>query len=179
VRLLEYSPSTKSQVLGPPVILGASPAIGLESLLGLLGSLRKTGILRVQARDALFMVSIVKGDVVHGVSYPRPPSELLGNILVSRGTIDSGTLTRFFEECGSSACRIGEALNEQALVSTDELQDALEHQLQLLFDRLLATGESEWCFHEGEATLAYIHMRMNVISVLLESARKNDEGAVA
>lgn len=178
-RLLDGSPATKSHVLGPPVVFGSSPAIGLDSMLALLGSLQKTGVLRVQAGETLFTVSIVRGDVVHGVSYPRPEAELLGPILISQGTIEPARLYRFLDECGSSASMIGEALNRQTLVSTYELQDALEHQLQLLFDRLLATGESEWCFHEGEATLAYIHMRMNVISVLLESARKNDEGLEA
>lgn len=177
-RLLEHSPSTKSHVLGPPVLFGASPSIGLDTLLGLLGSLRKTGILRVRVDDVMFMVSIVRGDVVHGVSYPRPETELLGNILVARGTIDADRLERFLLQCRGSASRIAEALERQELVSTDALKEALEHQLQLLFDRLLSTRESEWCFHEGEATLAYINMRMNVISVLLESARKNDERMV-
>jgi hypothetical protein len=179
VRLLACVPASKGHVLGPPVFFGASPDIGLESALSLLGSLRKTGILRVEADDAQFTVSIVNGDVVHGVSYPRPEPELLGNLLVDRGTIDAERLDRFFEECGSSASKIGQALNQQALVSTSELQAALEHQLRLLFDRLLATRESVWCFHEGEATLAYINMRLNIIGVLLDSARKSDEKRVS
>jgi len=173
-RLLHASPS-QSQVFGPAVLFGASPAIGLESLLGFLGSLHKTGVLRVQADDELFMVSIVRGDIVHGVSSPRPQSELLGNILVTRGVVTRDELERFFADHGASPSRIGEALNQQALVSTDELRWALEHQLLQLFERLLATETSEWCFHEGEATLGYIDMRMNVIRVLLESARKHDE----
>lgn len=64
-------------------------------------------------------------------------------------------------------------------MSTSELEEALVHQLRLLFDRLLATRESVWCFHAGEATLAYIDMRLNVMAVILESARKSDEGMAA
>ena len=177
MRLLEEdAPSTKSRVLGPPVLLGASPPIALESLLGFLSSMHMTGILRVQADDVTFMVSVVNGDVVHAVSQPRPEPELLGNILVARGIIDPIRLARFFEECGASASKIGEALNRQALVSTDELRKALEQQMQQLFDRLFDSECAEWCFYAGEATLAYIDMRMNVIRVLLESARKQDEG---
>lgn len=172
-RLLAFTPS-QTQVLGPPVLFGVSPTIAMESLLGFLGYLAKTGILRVQAGDDVFMVSIVEGDVVHCVSDPRPRSELLGNILVERGILAPEELERFFEESGSDPSRIGEALNRQALVSTAELRTALEHQMLLLFDRLLGTDVSEWCFHEGEVTLAYINMRMNVIRVLLESARKKD-----
>jgi len=159
------------------VLCGTSPPIGLESVLAFLGSLRKTGILRILADGTTFMISIVRGDVVHGVSHPRPEAELLGNILVRREAIDVYRLRSFFDQCGSSPRRIGEALNRQELSATDDLREALEIQLQLLFDRLLAASSSEWCFHEGEAMLSYVTLRMNTTTVLLESARKRDEGS--
>lgn len=179
LRILEYAPPTGGPLLGPPVLCGMSPPMGLESLFGFLGSLHKTGILRIQADETTFMISVVRGYVVHGLCHPRPEAELLGNILAGRKAIDADRLERFFSQCGSSASKIGEALNRQELVSTAELREALEIQLQLLFDRLLAARASEWCFHEGEATLSYIHLRMNATSVLLESARKRDEENVA
>jgi hypothetical protein len=175
-RILRSKPKG-GPVLGPAVICGMSPPIHLESLFGFLGSLRKTGMLRVQASDATFMISVVRGDVVHAVSNQRPDAELLGNILVARQAIDRYELDRFFLVCGTSACKIGEALNRQELVSTQQLREALEIQLQQLFDRLLAARSAEWCFHEGEVTLPYINLRVNATRVLLESARKRDEEA--
>ena len=174
-RILEYAPSTGGPLLGPPVFCGTSPSVGLESVFGFLGSLRKTGILRIRAGETTFMISVVNGDVVHGVSHPRPEGELLGQILVARGAIDAYALSCFFEKWGSSASRLGEALNREELVSTADLREALEIQLQQLFDRLLATRSAEWCFHEGEATLCFIHLRINATSVLLQSARVRDE----
>lgn len=174
-RLLESNTTSTGQILGPPVLFGASPPMGLENILGLLGSMRETGVLHVEAGGVTFTISIVNGDVVHGVSRPRPASELLGNVLVSLGTITAEQLSRFFAEHGSSPSTIGEALDREALVSTEQLGQALEHQLRLLFDRLLATRNAVWCFRAGEATLAYINMRLSVIGVLLESAAKNDE----
>ncbi len=173
--ILEAPPPTGSPLLGPPVLCGMSPMIGLESLFGFVGTLRKTGVLRIHAGGTTFMISVVRGDVVHGVCHPRPEAELLGNILVERGAIDRATLDRFFARCGPSSCQIGEALEREELVSTDELREALELQLQRLFDRLLAAHSSDWCFHEGEAKLSYVNLRMNATSVLLESARKRDE----
>jgi len=178
-RLLDSSATSTGQILGPPVLFGASPPMAIESILGLLGNLRETGVLHVEADGVTFTISIVKGDVVHGVSRPRPPSELLGNILVSMGTIDAAQLSRFLEEHGSSASTIGQALDNEWLVSTEELGRALEQQLRMLFSRLLATRQTVWCFRAGEATLAYINMRLNVISILLESARTNDEQSTA
>jgi hypothetical protein len=178
-RILEHSSSAGGHVLGPPVLCGMSPPIGIECLLGLLGSAQKTGILRVLAGDTTFMISIVRGDVVHGICDPRPEDELLGNILLSRGVVHPDGLKRFFDDWGSTPSHLVDALNREKLVSTAKLKDALAQQMQRLFDRLLASTNAEWCFHEGEATLCYVNMRVNVNRVLLESARKHDEGKAA
>lgn len=175
-RMLEGPRSGPGPVLGPPVLVGASPAIGIETLLGFLGGLRKTGVLRVRADGVRFMISVVRGDVVHGVCDPRPESELLGSLLLARGAIGADAMQRFFETCGSSASRIVEALNGEELVSGALLREVLEQQMQMLFDRLLAAETAEWCFHEGEATLSYVNLRVNVNRMLLESARSQDEG---
>ena len=175
-RLLAHSPFAGGHVLGPPVLCGMSPPIGIECLLGLLASARKTGILRVVAGASTFMISVVHGDVVHGISNPRPDAELLGNILLERGIVNAGELRVFFDEWGSSPSRIVDALNREKLVSTAKLEEALTQQMQRLFDRMLAATNAEWCFHEGEATLCYVNMRVNVNRVLLETARKHDEG---
>ena len=175
-RLLNHAPLVGGHVLGPPVLCGMSPPIGIECLLGLLGSAQKTGILRVLAGDTTFMISIVRGDVVHGICDPRPESELLGNILLAWGVVRAEQLQRFFEDCGANPKKLVDALNKEKLVSTAKLRDALAQQMQRLFDRLLAATNAEWCFHEGEATLCYVNMRVNVNRMLLESARKHDEG---
>jgi hypothetical protein len=178
-RILETELPANGVRLGPPVLCGTSPPIGLEGVLGFLGSLRKTGVLRVRADGATYMISVVRGDVANGVSQPRPEGELLGNILLRRGRIDADRLGRFFAECGPSAFRIVESLERQELVGTADLREALEIQLQHLFDRLLAARSAEWCFHDGEAMLSLINLRVNATRVLLESARKRDEAGTA
>ena len=157
--------------------LAPARAIGIESLLGFLGSLRKTGVLRAEADGVTYMISVVHGDVVHGVCRPRSEPELLGSLLLARGAIGSDAILRFFETCGSSASRIVDALNREELVSNEVLREVLAQQMQLLFDRLLGAESVEWCFHEGEATLCYLNLRVNVNRMILESARCKDEGA--
>jgi hypothetical protein len=174
-RMLDQTSFVHGPVLGPPVLCGASPAIGLECLLGFLGSMRKTGVVRARADETNYMISVVRGDVVHGVCEPRPEAELLGSLLLARGAIGSEALTRFVETCGSSASRIVEALNGEELVSTTVLREVLALQMQKLVDRLLAAKSAEWCFHEGEATLCYVNLRVNVNRMLLENARSHDQ----
>lgn len=176
-RMLEHATSGHGPVLGPPVLCGASPAIGIECLLGFLGSMRKTGVVRARAGGTDYMISVVRGDVVHGVCEPRPESELLGSLLLARGAIGSEALLRFVETCGSSPSRIVEALNGEELVSTSVLREVLAQQMQKLVDRLLSAASAEWCFHEGEATLCFVNLRVNVNRMLLESARGQDQQA--
>lgn len=175
LRILDHRPPPGAPVLGPPVLCGVSPPVGLEGLFGYLASTRRTGTLRVTARGATYMISVVGGDVVHAISDPRPDRELIGNLLVGHGLLDADDLGRFFQAWGQSGCRIGEGLNGEHLVAVEGLREALELQLHHLFDRLLAEPACDWCFHEGEATLSYINVRMNATSVLLQSARKRDE----
>lgn len=175
-RILDDASHERGAVLGPPVLCGVSPAIGIESLLAFLGSLQKTGVLRVRSGTTRYRISVVRGDVVHGVCDPRPEAELLGNILMERGVIGRDALDRFFQEWGGSESRIVEALAHERLVSTSHLRGALTQQMQQLFDRLLVASPVEWAFHEGEVTLSYVDVRVNVNHVLLESARKHDEG---
>jgi hypothetical protein len=174
-RMLDYTPMVHGPVLGPPVLCGASPAIGLECLMGFLGTMRKTGVVRARADETAYMISVVGGDVVHGVCDPRPESELLGSLLLARGAIGSEALMRFIETCGSSPSRIVDALNGEELVSTAVLREVLALQMQMLVDRLLASKRAEWCFHEGEATLCYVNLRVNVNRMLIESARSHDQ----
>lgn len=174
-RMLDQTSFVHGPVLGPPVLCGSSPAIGLECLLGFLGSMRKTGVVRARADGTRYMISVVRGDVVHGVCDPRPESELLGSLLLARGAIGSEALLRFVETCGASPGRIVEALNGEELVKTEVLREVLAQQMQLLVDRLLASRSAEWCFHEGEATLCFVNLRVNVNRMLLESARGQDQ----
>ncbi|HVS18107.1 MAG TPA: DUF4388 domain-containing protein [Planctomycetota bacterium] len=174
-RMLAGPSSGPGPVLGPPVLVGASPAIGIETLLGFLGSLAKTGVLRVRAGDTRFMISVVRGDVVHGVCDPRPENELIGSLLLARGAIGSDAMSRFFDTCGASASRIVEALNGEELVPSELLREVLAQQMQMLFHRLLAAEGAEGCFHEGEATLSYVNLRVNVNRMLLETTRGKDE----
>ena len=175
LRILDHRPPPGSPVLGAPVLCGVSPPMELEGLFGYLGTSRQTGTLRVEARGTTYMISVVAGDVVHAVSDPRPEEELIGNLLVSYGLLASDDLGRFFETWGQSASRIGEGLNDEHLVGTEELREMLEIQLHHLFNRLLTESDCEWCFHERETTLSYINLRMNATSVLLQSARQRDE----
>ena len=156
------------------VLSGFHPPVSLQTLLGFLSLLMKTGVLLVRADGCLFTITIVEGDVVHGLSEPRPESELLGQILIHSGAIDAATLDSFIERHKGSG-RLGEALEQEELVSYQALDNALNEQLKRLFDRLFAASKACFSFHEVPVPPSEVQMRMNVTRLLLQSAVAEDE----
>ena len=122
-----------------------------------------------------FTLEIAGGHITHAVSDHSPPEARLGSILLARGTITEDQLDRFLTSYSSSSVPMGEALEREELVSKQELQAALEQQVQGLFNRLFAEHEATFSFYLGNPNHPETHIRMNVIQLLLESARSSDE----
>ncbi len=159
------------------VLSGTGPEVEIPELLELLSCHRKTGTLRVKTADEMFTLEISSGDVIHAVSDSPPDEARLGNILIARGAVDAATLDKFFAEYGTSSGRMGEALKSGKIVTEAQLRDALEHQVQELFHRMFSAAENKFWFYAGETDTPEHHVRMNVVHLLLESARSLDEGS--
>ena len=157
-----------------PVLSGCHPRVSIPALLGFLSLLRESGVMLVRAEGCLFTITIFEGDVVHGLSEPRPSGELLGQILVDEEAISADKLRDFLERHTSSD-RLGEALQREELVSAQALESCLKRQLHLLFERLFAAERASFEFFECAAPVAEPAMRMNVTQLLLQSALSLDE----
>ena len=158
----------------PAVLSGSHPPVNIPTLLGFLSLLRESGVLLVRADGCLFTITIMEGDVVHGLSEPRPPHELLGQVLIDAGAIDADRLSAFLQR-HSSDDRLGEALQKEELVSAHALDVCLKRQLHRLFERMFSAERASFEFHQSTAPLAAPAMRMNVTQLLLQSALTLDE----
>ena len=65
--------------------------------------------------------------------------------------------------------------DDESLVSREDLMSALEEQVQELFRRLHKVDQGAFSFFEGESSNVEQRIRMNVTTLLLESARTKDE----
>ncbi len=161
------------------VLSATGPGFSISGLIEFLGRSGKSGTLRMATGGDVFTLRLVDGQLVHAECEQRPPNERLGEILVSRGAMDSTRLHRLLELCSSGwdddRVRLGELLARENLISETELCDALSEQVRRLFARLFA-GEGHWFgFYEGLPSYPRLHVQLRLMELLLDSSRVYDE----
>ena len=154
---------------------GHTQAISIPEVLGFVASLRKSGILRVKTPDEAFLIQLDQGEVIHAVGDNPPSGELLGEILIARGQLTILGLEEVLAAGVGEAAMLGTALVRSGKVSAEHLRSALEHQVQSIFHRVFDADDSVFQFDEGAALRVPAEIRLNVTSLLLESARSSDE----
>ncbi len=157
---------------------GHSRAISIPEVLEFLSFYQKTGFLNIATEDENFTLELERGEVIHAASDNTPPGLRLGEVLVRQGAISPDQLQQHLTKSRNKQ-RLGKALQEGEMISTDALRKALETQVQQLFVRLFSSEEAYFVFREGKsATDNDGRLRMNVTSLLLESASSVDEDSV-
>lgn len=153
---------------------GNSWTIPIPELIGFLSNARKTGALWVHAPNETFLLQIRDGVLLHATSDSTPEGERLGELLVAAGALSAEELTSFLATnkqagvLGLNLCRAGRISEEKLLV-------VLAEQVQRLFHRMLSARNSVFRFQEGAELLVQHHVRLNVMQLLLETARTFDE----
>lgn len=163
-------PPSKNHVLA---MQGSSRNIPLSQLLSFLGSLQETGVVKVKSDFETFTLELQHGVVVHAQSDNAPRNALLGNILVEMGSIDRDRLEQAL--LSSHGARVGETLEKGELVDREQLRKAIERQIQMLFDRMFQAQEAVFSFWKGDLKHTDGRVHLNVMQLLLESARSADE----
>ena len=165
-------------MLGEGDFQGTTKALSVPDLLHLLRAQAQTGVLQVALKSEMVYIEFEDGDVVHAYSENPPPEMKLGEILVARGSISRDRLDSFLFCYTPSLGMLGQALKRGELVTENELRQALEEQVQGLFNRLFQqSDDAEFWFLRSAPRRSDGRTRMNVISLLLESARMQDEAS--
>lgn len=155
-------------------LFGNSWTVGLAELLGFLAFGHKTGVLWVDSQTENFIVQLIDGKLVHATSDHTPEGLRLGEILVGLGYLTRRQLERFLVKNEGESVS-GEELLESGMISDDELQHALTHQVKQLFLRLVRTQKAVFRFSEGmQIELAHT-VDLDVNRLLIDSAKEFDE----
>ncbi len=155
---------------------GVSPNLPISTLLQFLSSEAKSGMLCVATADERFTVQLQRGHVIHAISDSTPLDERLGSLLLKRGVLGAEQLTDLLERSRAEGVHLGTMLEEEQIVAVEDLHSALEEQVQLLFRRLFAQRDAQFAFYEDIDSNPEIHVNLDMTTLLLESARSNDEG---
>lgn len=153
---------------------GYTWAIALPDLLGFLQMQQKSGILRVNIGTEVVSLIFDRGDLIHTNSDNSPPGSRLGEILVNQGAIDMENLERFLLRYSSTPGRLGDVLEAEGLITKACLRQALDQQVEAIFERLFSNGSAYYSFREGHSE-EDIGVRRNVLQLLLEACRVRDE----
>lgn len=152
--------------------VGSSTVIPLPELLSFLRAQEKTGLLRVKLDAEVIHLHLRDGDLAHAFSDSAQPGRRLGDILVEQGAVDAWLLEKVLAESG----REGSARARVAQLATEEqLRAARSLQVQRLFHRLFEARDALFSFQEGDQIAATEGARMDLLRLLLESARFQDE----
>lgn len=164
---------------GPPspehvlAFLGRGTLVPIPELVGFLGSLGVSGILRVTSSREQFLVEFADGQISHAEGSGSPPGHRLGDLLIGHGAIDRLSL-----EAGAPdvpGWKLGRRLVKEKLITEEQLVRALQAQIQLLFCRLFREKAKSYTFWSGPSIWGEQGVRLNSTTLLLEGARACDE----
>jgi hypothetical protein len=152
---------------------GYESGVDLPDLIGFLSSIKIDGRLEIHGATEVFQLELEGGDVVHAESDQAPLGQRLGDLLEQQGAITRQLLEATRRRIPGR--RLGEVLLEEQLVTRAQLRDALQSQIELLFQRLFETKLKEFLFWIGPPMHAESKLRLNATSLLLGGARAVDE----
>jgi hypothetical protein len=157
------------------VVSGSAAVIPVSELLAFLSALRRTGMLWVETEREGFLVQTCEGAVVYAQGDNPPRDQLLGEILVADGALERARLEQAVAQAADGKVVLGAWLVRQGLVTQEQLTRALSTQVQMIFDRMFGALDARWQYEDGVAMVDSVDVRLNVIQLLLESARASDE----
>jgi hypothetical protein len=157
-------------------LFGDGRVISVGDMLGLLSSVSKTGLMWVITARERFLLQLESGAVVFAQSDRPPVGSRLGEILVTRGALEAGQLEQAIVKSRAEGLPLGAWLQQQDMVTAFELRSALALQVQQIFNRMFASPQATYLFEDGRRLASPDDVRLNIVQLLLESARASDEG---
>jgi len=157
------------------VISGTASVVPVSDLLAFLSGLRRSGMLWVETEREDFLVQLQEGAVVYAQGDNPPEGELLGEILIAEGGLARESLEEALNGAAQEHEVLGAFLVREGLITQAALTHALATQVQLIFDRMFGSVDARWRFEDGVRMVDSTDVWMNVIQLLLESARASDE----
>jgi hypothetical protein len=156
-------------------LFGDSRALQVADLLGLLSSLEKSGLLWVTTARERFLLQIDGGRITYAQSDRPPRGTRLGEMLVRAGALHPDELAVVLASARDAGQTLGAWLLAANRVAPAQLHLALASQVQQIFHRVFAAPDATYQFEAGKRLAATEDVRLNVVQLLLESARMHDE----
>ena len=162
-------------------VAGDLELFGIANLLQMLSTAQCHGYLIISKDSEKKVIEFSPAGIrlVSGVRRTNP----LGEILVRTGTLTPEMLEELLSEQRRTGTRLGDLVVEKALLYPQDLESALREQVAEEIYDLFTWGESTFEFVElssedaprDEGPLAQVVLDSNVMSIMIEAARRMDE----
>ena len=173
-------PATPSPAKAPgdkavPALSGSTSAVPVTSLVGFLAEVDASGVLRIYGQDETYVLQFENGYLIYAHGDNPPQGELLGELLVKKDVISRADLLRVLERGRRENETLGGLLVREGCITQADLTSALKDQIQALGNRLFSQENARFQYYPGEKVIQREDVRLNVVGLLLESARQHDE----
>jgi Lar family restriction alleviation protein len=170
-----WNPFNSSKKVAAQDFKGNLKSIGLSTILQILSSDKKTGILQFTNGQKRRAICLKEGKIIAGSGQPGMQ---LGQILYQKGLISPETLLQVLDKAKKAGKRVGEMLLALGYLNEDTLKELIHHQVrEVVFDLL---GWTEGDFHYQDCLVEFddlVVQDINAFQLLLESAVRKDEWA--
>jgi len=156
---------------------GTLKDFSLADILQLIGIQRKTGVLNLHGPEDLVSISFVQGSIVSAESAARRLEERVADTLLSRGCIGEDDLELARGTQQQTLDRLWLVLRDQQSVTSDEVSQALQLQVERIIYPVFRWTDGEYSFIQ-ETEIDYDREHLSPIhseTVLMEGVRMVDE----
>lgn len=157
------------------VLTGHAAVASVSEVLGFLSAMGKSGVLWVDEPRESFLVQLKDGAVVYAQGDNPPQGQRLGEILIRMEVVDPEEMALALREASDAHEVLGAHLVKSGTITPAQLSSALAEQAQMIFHRMFGNPEASYHFEDGVSMVDSQDVRLNVIQLLLESARASDE----
>ncbi len=159
----------------PPSLKGSCQVFPIMSVLELLASQRKTGVMSLGLEDETVTLHIVEGAIVHVSCTPLRRGERLGEMLIEAGDVSIEHFMAFADTHRATGGLLGIALVDNKVVSEEALTRTLVHQLNKRLERVFASDDCSFEFHEGPIE-AGTGLNISVAELLIDGQVEDSRG---
>ncbi|UCE81923.1 MAG: Lar family restriction alleviation protein [Deltaproteobacteria bacterium] len=156
---------------------GNLKSIPLPTILQMLVSDNKTGILQFTQGEKRRAICLKDGKIVAGSGQPGLQ---LGQILFKKGLISPPELLQVLDKAKQAGMRIGEMLLKMGYISQDNLKELIRQQIREVVFDLLCWAEGDFQYQDCSVEFNdQLIDDVNAFQLLLESSARKDELLVA
>jgi hypothetical protein len=153
---------------------GNLQAFSLTNVLQLLGSEKKTGILRISNNKEEYQVCFLDGFIVYATESQK--GTRLGRLLIEDGIISNGQL----QECLAIAQKVKKALGkvfvEQGYISKRILEKYIYKQVIEIISKIFLWEKGDFEYNDAKLNLNWLVVtKLNTMKIIMDALKHKDE----